>query len=184
MCKACWEKAGKPYVYNQKVRVAVEMIEEVYSLPGGEAGGGLHNVLDDWNVEDTHIAWCRDNSIERERATLEMKVAEYRLVALMMTMSMEERYTALAIYHGLATPVPSHHTGESHLTMTTVLIDREGGLSEDNENIPAEVLVRAFKKRYGEHSVTETPGFFLATFPVEEGEMEWHTHGEEKEVAV
>lgn len=34
-----------------------------YQLPGNDVGGALHVVLDDMNIEDRNLAWCRTESI-------------------------------------------------------------------------------------------------------------------------
>lgn len=36
------------------------IIEAFYQQPGNGAGGSLHIVLDDLNVEDSHVDWCRE----------------------------------------------------------------------------------------------------------------------------
>ncbi len=39
------------------------LIKEIYKID--EAGGALHIVLDDGNIENHHIRWCLENSIEK-----------------------------------------------------------------------------------------------------------------------
>lgn len=41
------------------------LISEFYNS-GNITGGVLHIVLDDGNIEDHHIIWCRDRAVERE----------------------------------------------------------------------------------------------------------------------
>jgi hypothetical protein len=41
------------------------MIREYYALPGNGAGGSLHIVLDDGNIETGHIKYCREYAVER-----------------------------------------------------------------------------------------------------------------------
>lgn len=41
-----------------------EMIHSYYSADGNGAGGTLHIVLDDGNIETSSIQWCVDNSIK------------------------------------------------------------------------------------------------------------------------
>lgn len=35
------------------------MVAAFYELPGNICGGNLHIVLDDDNLEDEHVKWCR-----------------------------------------------------------------------------------------------------------------------------
>lgn len=57
MCCTCWEDDGAPQIDNEKVRNVLPLIDEVYVHSG--AGGNLHIVLDDSNVEDENLAHCR-----------------------------------------------------------------------------------------------------------------------------
>ena len=43
----------------RQVKVAVS---GYYHIPGNEAGGNLHIVLDDKNIESHHIEWCRNEA--------------------------------------------------------------------------------------------------------------------------
>jgi hypothetical protein len=38
----------------------IEAAKAYYSMPGNGVGGSLHIVLDDDNIEDSHIQWCID----------------------------------------------------------------------------------------------------------------------------
>ena len=40
---------------------AIKLICQIYRMPGGQAGGPLHIVLDDGNTEDRNVQWCIDN---------------------------------------------------------------------------------------------------------------------------
>lgn len=42
----------------------IPLIEAYYRKPGNEVGGNMHVVLDDYNLEDWCIAYCRDRSAE------------------------------------------------------------------------------------------------------------------------
>lgn len=41
------------------------MVAAFYELPGNCVGGCLHIVLDDGNLEDHHVRWCRDEAKKR-----------------------------------------------------------------------------------------------------------------------
>ena len=49
---------AKPSVLFMK-----KIVEEFYNLNGNCVGGNLHIVLDDINVSDDSILWCRDRCI-------------------------------------------------------------------------------------------------------------------------
>ena len=54
---------------NSKVKRLIQLIKDVYDQPNGGCGGGLHIVVEDWNIEDHNIQWCLDQeitAIERE----------------------------------------------------------------------------------------------------------------------
>lgn len=40
-----------------------KIVEEFYNLSGNSVGGNLHIVLDDINVGDESIFWCKDRCI-------------------------------------------------------------------------------------------------------------------------
>ena len=40
----------------------IEAIKNYYSKPGNECGGNLHIVLEDHNLEDGAIQWCKDKA--------------------------------------------------------------------------------------------------------------------------
>lgn len=41
------------------------MVRAYYGKPGNEAGGALHVVLDDCNVDDASVAFCVNEAIEQ-----------------------------------------------------------------------------------------------------------------------
>jgi hypothetical protein len=44
----------------------VPLVRAYYGKPGNEAGGSLHIVLDDCNVDDADVRFCRDTAAERD----------------------------------------------------------------------------------------------------------------------
>lgn len=62
-----WEHALAYFENNVPPEVAevIELARAYYAKPGNSCGGLLHIVLDDYNLEDQHIAFCR---AEAERA--------------------------------------------------------------------------------------------------------------------
>lgn len=97
MCLDCWEEAGKPQIDNEKVRLAVDPIETIYEYHA--VGGPFHVELDDWNVDGD---FAEPHWGDGERDPLHVCAAEL-LAPLMRSMSLEERYSALAIHSGFWT---------------------------------------------------------------------------------
>lgn len=61
------------------------MIRAYYDKPGNECGGSLHIVLDDGNIEDGCIVFCRDWA--RERGDVDGE----RLAEMLLQMSRTQR---------------------------------------------------------------------------------------------
>lgn len=88
MCMGCYvSEYGAPSAMHDSTADVVRLIGEVYAENSG--GGGLHIVLDDWNLEDDHVQWCIDNA--------DLTPTELRCAELMQAMTLEERATALAL---------------------------------------------------------------------------------------
>lgn len=91
-------------ILNDQVILASRLIEKVYKGPGGGAGGSLHNVIDDWNLEDDSIEWCmkkrtlgamRPVPIEMIPTDIELECAR-----TLLSMPIQERASALALSEG------------------------------------------------------------------------------------
>lgn len=97
MCFRCYEEAGKPEIVNERTIAAAKLIDEVYEWSC--AGGHLHIVVDDWNLEDENIEFCigemDKNSHELPPEAIE---AERKCAAALMALSEDERYSAMAIH--------------------------------------------------------------------------------------
>ena len=52
---------GAPDLDSGTIRRAVALIRAVYDSIGGGAGGKLHVVIDDWNLEAHHLEYAIDN---------------------------------------------------------------------------------------------------------------------------
>lgn len=120
MCFGCWEDAGKPAIDTPAVRAAALAIAEVYEHSC--VGGNLHIVLDDWNIEDGNLEFCRqciegagvmplgDHAIDMHHRYNETKranpdppeqlAAERRCHDLFAALTEEERAAALALNDG------------------------------------------------------------------------------------
>ena len=63
-----------------------------YALPGNGAWGSLHIVLDDGNVDDSHVAFCQNNAHERGDTEGE----QLAMILAMMTKSQRSRLGDMA----------------------------------------------------------------------------------------
>lgn len=92
MCLGCWEDEGCPRIDTPEVRALAALSKDVYPF------GGFHIVVEDWNVEDSHIDYCLadESSTEFERAW------GRRLRAL----PYGERVSVLALADGFWQPAP------------------------------------------------------------------------------
>lgn len=102
MCEDCWSKYGKPTIDNQLVRQLRDAIEIVYGF--NPAGGSLHIILDEWNIEDSSIEFC-ERYIAENPTTVDEDSFYRHVLSLLREATLEERASALAMYHGF-TPQP------------------------------------------------------------------------------
>lgn len=97
MCKSCWEEHGCPSIISKKTLHVAGLIEELYV--DEPAGSLLHVVLDDWNIDDSNVKWCMSAECakvcECEMTPLERSIAE-----AFLTMTVDERASALALCDG------------------------------------------------------------------------------------
>lgn len=105
MCEQCWKDAGSPRMNNSKVRAAAELISAVYEHH--DCGGGLHIILDDWNVENGHLEFCKGHLEDpkyqgnpHDNVTTERLNAERSCLRALTHLTKDERLSALAIYYG------------------------------------------------------------------------------------
>lgn len=93
MCDGCYRnKYGSPKIDNEIVREASEAVEELYLDHG--AGGGMHIVVDDWNLEDSHIEFC--GRFMRDYPHRGPDACEIRVYELFKKMTVDERASTLA----------------------------------------------------------------------------------------
>lgn len=99
MCCGCWEKEGSPKIDNARVRDALEAVEAVYEHSC--AGGNLHILLDDNNIDDEHFEFLRGAIRENIYGGSEWQLeAESRCLDLMERLTMEERASVLGLHDG------------------------------------------------------------------------------------
>jgi hypothetical protein len=82
MCMGCWEEEGKPFKMTDAVREWAPKFAEANEF------GALHIVVDDWNLDDENIEFCRSQP--------DITQAEIALCEALQVMSWEERW-AVAI---------------------------------------------------------------------------------------
>jgi hypothetical protein len=96
MCYGCWEEAGKPQINTPAVREAARLAEVVYEHSC--VGGNLHITLDDWNVEDSSLEFCRGSIRDNvNEGDAEQLAAELACLEAFAKLTVEERYSALAL---------------------------------------------------------------------------------------
>jgi len=98
MCFECWVLGyGSPKIRNEKVEAAIGLIEKVYEF--NLAGGGLHVMIDDWNLEDGHFdVESREHLIafqKHRKFSDEQVVAELKCFDALADMTTKERASAL-----------------------------------------------------------------------------------------
>jgi len=107
MCASCWIDAGRPQTDTPEIRGAAALVAPVYGFSC--VGGNLHIVLDDWNLEDSHLDFC-DEQIKKgghtpiwgsEPDSPEQLEAEGKCLAAFRKLSEQDRYSAMALAEGL-----------------------------------------------------------------------------------
>lgn len=102
MCWGCWKDAGSPRDDSAAVKIAAQLVAALYDVEG--VGGLLHIAVDDFNLEDSHLADCRAE-MEAPAGAAYMadsgSVAEHwnALVAL-EALTERQRYAAVALHDG------------------------------------------------------------------------------------
>lgn len=98
MCRACYEEAGSPVVDNAAVRRAAKLIGDLYEV--APTGGRAHIVVDDWNLESTHVEYCLAQIDHGASLDDSASLAARDCLLALQSLSVEERATALAMHEG------------------------------------------------------------------------------------
>lgn len=101
MCYGCWQYCGSPKIVNEKTLGAASLVRKVYE--SNSVGGSLHIVLDDFNIEDSHVRWCIKHQAENFHDDSD-RDAERECAKAFRAMSVAERASALAMAHEFFTP--------------------------------------------------------------------------------
>jgi len=102
MCEKCWSEYGSPATWNANTKRAFDLVRIIYETE--PTGAPLHVVLDDWNLEDGHIAIYEEALTGPDAVSAHAAQAAKELVPLFLAMPIEERAATLAYHRGLATP--------------------------------------------------------------------------------
>ncbi len=106
MCEVCYDEYGKPNIVNEKTEAALALVRQVYEAPQGGAGGNLHIVLDDWNIEDSSIYYCIESYGEVEsyfggNYDMTPTIIERACAGAFLDMTLRERASTLAKFDGM-----------------------------------------------------------------------------------
>ena len=107
MCEGCWIEHGRPAIVSEATKRAASAIKAVFDE--NPVGGNLHNIIDDWNVEDDHIKGGLEELAAFDRAGVGrphsfdqpgLREVERACLAALAPLSVDERASALAIHDG------------------------------------------------------------------------------------
>lgn len=77
--------------WTKEVGEVCKLVKTLYEDMGEGAGGMLHIVLDDGNLEDDHIQWCIEYCNREENADKHDKEICLEIAHRMLGISMEQR---------------------------------------------------------------------------------------------
>ena len=100
MCYGCYKEYGEPKIVNQKTIKGVELVKQIYSY--NLVGSNCHIVLDDFNIEDSDIDWCLNESLDKNihGSTKKQLEIERECLELFRYMTLGERASTLAMVEG------------------------------------------------------------------------------------
>lgn len=102
MCQSCYAEYGSPTVDTPKTR------QLSWVLGRMDPFGSLHIIVDDWNLEDDNIEFCRGFADKNERGySAEVIADENHCLDLLESCTLEERASAMAMADGFMGQVPA-----------------------------------------------------------------------------
>lgn len=106
MCYRCWKKYGLPEIDNERVRLAARLADQVCDIHS--AGGCLHILLDDWNIEAYFLREA-ETYWQENRADCDPVQHEVERLCLeaFRGIKQKERASALALHDGYWKPKES-----------------------------------------------------------------------------
>lgn len=84
MCLGCWDKAGQPWRLTDAVTASALLFREA------DPYGPLHIVIDDWNLDDGSLLFCRSE---------EPSIEEVALLDALAAMTEAERWMTAILAH-------------------------------------------------------------------------------------
>lgn len=102
MCIECYEDFGRPVVHNELTAALTQKINDLYAMPSGVCGGGLHIVLEDFNIETDGITWCVENSIPKHTTDTDPTQIQLELEISNLMLGASEDERASALWHSTA----------------------------------------------------------------------------------
>lgn len=105
MCYGCYEDANKPAIVNTKTKKAAKLIKNLYQQDGCAVGGYAHIVVEDWNLEHTHIVWCIEEAEkgEYDYVSEEGRQACITTLNFLKNLTKDEKYSAIALVNNFIT---------------------------------------------------------------------------------
>jgi hypothetical protein len=125
MCRDCWIGASSPTEWSSETERVVDLVRELYDLPGCGVGGPLHVALDDCNldvreIEPWYNGWSGENldalhyqgvpvaeldpgspaAVEGLGVSIRQVCDE--IAAILNRMTVPQRYAAMAYWDGYA----------------------------------------------------------------------------------
>lgn len=106
MCQNCWTEYGSPSEITPAIRLTAAIIGELYEI--SSVGGNLHIVINDWNLDDSSVEWCKDRVLRIKKGIMEkyddtdpeQLEIESRIINLLLPMTVSERGAVLALVDG------------------------------------------------------------------------------------
>ena len=95
MCLQCYKNYGSPKILNDNIKQCAKLISKLYDWQC--CGGNLHIVVDDWNIEDNDLKFCK-NEIDKNKYNVpkgQIKI-ENLIYDYMIKMTILERASLLA----------------------------------------------------------------------------------------
>lgn len=90
MCCGCWKEDGAPTINTPNVLALAALFADDKT----DHFGALHIVVDDDNLDDESLEWCKANTTDR------WTDADERFYQLAKAMTHDERVAASGLYHG------------------------------------------------------------------------------------
>lgn len=98
MCEQCYAEIGSPAIVSEKTRAAAALIARVFEF--SDVSGNLHAQLDDCNMGDQHFFGEFKQYLDPKLTWPGQIEAERECYAALKALTVEERWSALAIHEG------------------------------------------------------------------------------------